>query len=982
MSDVNEVRRDEEQLEKALAYVTGVRPKDKELQTKYRNTEDSYDSEIAPLQKEFSEKLKEYTELSNQYYGEYVGISVSQNEKRQSTYDKQLNDYENYNNTTEAERQQNVRDEQVIWKKEQQTLDDQYDNAKIQYGKDVDKWKKQKEERTRLIEEAKSGLMKSNSWRKNWSDQTDPDYFSKTATAFAKRSDRLLIDTTSTTNYKSLGIQYLKNHGIDIAKRVAVVDDAAAMGMKEELFGIVGPGSKREKINLSVDHVLIYVGKFSRGKSSGLDGKNTSTIGEGNSNVVKTRLPFKNGLMTSGFMQYLQSKKRGSPRGGGRVTSDIKKQITGDERNAVTVHGLTRRGERGSFGYNDTFSAWVHGDYLYVERPGHSKGWGQQMFLYVGKPSFSLGSSTGRPTIATIWGSALKDSPVWGRKVFNVNQFSNLTLDTVPRWISYPYGPWDSNEPLHKQENWGTAPKGVVKLYYNVFHVDYEKINDPTYKYLWIVGAADDDVKIWVNKLTGSYITFSGGWGGRPKKLRMSDDTKIHTGPNMIFATQVNGGGPAGLAIALCQGTKYAPNLKKLLTATNPNWMALKANIKVDDLNTDHRVNNSTENRYDSQRWLTDFDKTLHSSDLLGRVPGAYGVKLHEYQPPGEKVQFIRIKFGSIPASRFIILNQIEIYSVDRYNVNSAKNAFLKSSKLTRGSAPLNRLIDGKPTTNQFVNIDDSVPWKDQFIEVALRNPIEVYKVSIQGPKGSGKMCANYSIEMYNRNRDVVFIGPPFGDDSIHHELYFNNPIIPEGSNTQPSNPNKNKLARDFPIFTPGKLPPYPIMPAYETPNEELLEKLIMLSDDLITLNLRIQSVYKKYIMNGNITRYQSGVLQRRRDLVTEVTSLIKERKKLNTNIDKYSATRKNQIDQEKRAISSQIYFWIWGCVSIIVVSIVAIYLMFPKYMIYTPQVISWGIISLVTLLTTIFIGGSITFMLWLFIVISILLYLFKKYMK
>ena len=133
---------------------------------------------------------------------------------------------------------------------------------------------------------------------------------------------------------------------------------------------------------------------------------------------------------------------------------------------------------------------------------------------------------------------------------------------------------------------------------------------------------------------------------------------------------------------------------------------------------------------------------------------------------------------------------------------------------------------------------------------------------------------------------------------------------------------------------------------------------------------------------NGNITRYQSGVLQRRRDLVTEVTSLIKERKKLNTNIDKYSATRKNQIDQEKRAISSQIYFWIWGCVSIIVVSIVAIYLMFPKYMIYTPHVISWGIISLVTLLTTIFIGGSITFMLWLFIEISILLYLFKKYMK
>jgi len=978
MSDVNEVRRDEEQLEKALAYVTGVRPKDKELQTKYRNTEDSYDSEIAPLQKEFSEKLKEYTELSNQYYGEYVGISVSQNEKRQSTYDKQLNDYENYNNTTEAERQQNVRDEQVIWKKEQQTLDDQYDNAKIQYGKDVDKWEKQKEERARLIEEAKSGLTKSNSWRKKWDDQTDPDYFSKTANAFAKRSDRLLIDPNSRTNYKSLGIQYLKNHGVDIAKRVAVVD-GVSVKVGHMLFGIVGQDAKRESVIPSLENTIIYVGKFNSGKKQKLDGPNTTMI---NNRAVKTRLPFKYAELTVEFIKKI----RGKGNIGGEtdnVGSDLKEKITGDRMGAVIVYGVHgTTGNRATHMSDAKFRSWIHEDHLYVEIMNRNDGWGQQTALYVGKPTFSLGPNTGRPTIATIWGSALKDSPVWGRKVFNVNQFSNLTLDTVPRWISYPYGPWDSNEPLNEQENWGTAPKGVVKLYYNVFHVDYEKINDPTYKYLWIVGAADDDVKIWVNKLTGSYITFSGGWGGRPKKLRMSDDTKIHTGPNMIFATQVNGGGPAGLAIALCQGTKYAPNLKKLLTATNPNWMALKANIKVDDLNTDHRVNNSTENRYDSQRWLTDFDKTLHSSDLLGRVPGAYGVKLHEYQPPGEKVQFIRIKFGSIPASRFIILNQIEIYSVDRYNVNSAKNAFLKSSKLTRGSAPLNRLIDGKPTTNQFVNIDDSVPWKDQFIEVALRNPIEVYKVSIQGPKGSGKMCANYSIEMYNRDRNVVFIGPPFGDDSIHHELYFNNPIIPEGSPNAPPEPNKNKLNRDFPIFTPGKLPPYPIMPAYETPNEELLEKLIMLSDDLITLNLRIQSVYKKYTMNGNITRYQSGVLERRRDLVAEVTSLIKERKKLNTNIDKYSATRKNQLDQEKRAVSSQIYFWIWGCVSIIVVSIVAIYLMFPKYMIYTPQVISWGIISLVTLLTTIFIGGSITFMLWLFIVISILLYLFKKYIK
>ena len=51
-----------------------------------------------------------------------------------------------------------------------------------------------------------------------------------------------------------------------------------------------------------------------------------------------------------------------------------------------------------------------------------------------------------------------------------------------------------------------------------------------------------------------------------------------------------------------------------------------------------------------------------------------------------------------------------------------------------------------------------------------------------------------------------------------------------------------------------------------------------MLSDDLITLNLRIQSVYKKFTMDRTIGRYQGKVLERRRDLVAEVQSLMKEK--------------------------------------------------------------------------------------------------------
>ena len=108
MSDVNEVRKDNEELNNALAYVRAQRPMDQAIQKKYINMENAYDAEISPLQKEFSEKLKEYMELSNQYYGRYVNISVAQNRERQASWDQQMQEYENYNNSSEAERRQRV----------------------------------------------------------------------------------------------------------------------------------------------------------------------------------------------------------------------------------------------------------------------------------------------------------------------------------------------------------------------------------------------------------------------------------------------------------------------------------------------------------------------------------------------------------------------------------------------------------------------------------------------------------------------------------------------------------------------------------------------------------------------------------------------------------------------------------------------------------------------------------------------------------
>ena len=553
-------------------------------------------------------------------------------------------------------------------------------------------------------------------------------------------------------------------------------------------------------------------------------------------------------------------------------------------------------------------------------------------------------------------------------------------------------GKWADNTPLHPQENWGIEAKGTYKMYYNIFNVEYEFLHEnPNEKDVWVVGAADDKCQVSLNSAAGPWTTFRGGWNGRPQKHKLQG--KLHTGPNTVFVIQENGGGPTGMALIICKGTSDRPaTFDGMVTCTGPDWLTLKSDIRIPGLDTNHsRHGKSFDGRYQRGSWLARFNKALKDQNLLGRVPGTFGMRTHDYKPPDAKVQFIKIKFGQLPAlqTRTITLNQFQIFSTDRYDTNTAKGAFVKSSKLDSRSQPLERIVNGndKPISDdgrryrgEHVMTDQRIRWKDQFIEIQLPNPIEVFKVIITGDNGSGQYLANLSMEMYDTNRKTVFLGPPFSGNSEKHEFFFNGPIVPEGDPNAPREPRKKNMSRDFPVFTPGKLPPYPIMPAYVTPNEELLERLIMLSDDLITLNLRIQSVYKKFTMDRTIGRYQGKVLERRRDLVAEVQSLMKERRRLNEKVGEYNATRKNQIDQERRAESSQIHFWIWGCVTILIITLFVIYLMFPKYMIYTPRVMGWGIIILITLLTTMFIGGSITYMLWLFIVINIFFYLFRKY--
>ena len=984
MSDVNEVRKDNEDLNNALAYVRAQRPMDQAIQKKYINMENAYDAEISPLQKEFSEKLKEYMELSNQYYGRYVNISVAQNRERQASWDKQMQEYENYNNSTEAERRARVESEQTAWKAQDGKLTNDYNAAKEQYDLDIAEWKKQKAAREKLIEEAKTGLARSRTRREAYLKDSDPDYFSKTAKALKDRMNAMAI-TNPRQLYKHVDVAYMKNQNVHTVKRAAVIDTITTTKNEKVIYGIVGPdNAKRQTIDIdeSPKKILIKIGAYGMTRNGPRPANRDAKI-EG---TERTQLSVSLSKYPGAFFPRSEdttSIMGRNSKGNLDRRDSFDKEIKGNRLY------MTRKGSSAKFRPNQTWGG--------VNQGGKGRGWGQDLHTYIYVPNMeaSLTGNTVRDTSPTkIWGSALKRSDIWGRPVFGFRQadIAKLTIDKIPRWIHYPMGKWDDNTPLHQQENWGIEAKGTYKMYYNIFNVEYEFLHEnPNEKDVWVVGAADDKCQVSLNSAAGPWTTFRGGWNGRPQKHKLRG--KLHTGPNTVFVIQENGGGPTGMALIICKGTSDRPaTFDGMVTCTGPDWLTLKSDIRIPGLDTNHsRRGKSFDGRYQRGSWLARFNNALTKQNLLGRVPGTFGMRTHDYKPPDAKVQFIRIEFGQLPASqtRTITLNQFQIFSTDRYDVNVAKGAFVKSSKLHPDSQPLERIVNGndKPISDdgrryrgEHVMTNHRIRWKDQFIEIQLPNPIEVFKVIITGNKGTGSYLANLRMEMYDTNRKTVFLGPPFSGNSEKHEFFFNGPIVPKGDPNPPGEPRKKNMSRDFPVFTPGKLPPYPIMPAYITPNEELLERLIMLSDDLITLNLRIQSVYKKFTMDRTIGRYQGKVLERRRDLVAEVQSLMKERRRLNEKVGEYNATRKNQIDQERRAESSQIHFWIWGCVTILIITLFVIYLMFPKYMIYTPQVMGWGIIILITLLTTMFIGGSITYMLWLFIVINIFFYLFRKY--
>ena len=125
MSDLNEVRNDNTELNVVLSSVRSMRERDHTTQVKWKAEIYKYDKEIEPLQKEFDKALEEYLRLHNKYFSTYGKLADEQNLKRKKDYEYQMSIYNDYPRVLREYRQKYEEDVSGI-DRERSALEKQY----------------------------------------------------------------------------------------------------------------------------------------------------------------------------------------------------------------------------------------------------------------------------------------------------------------------------------------------------------------------------------------------------------------------------------------------------------------------------------------------------------------------------------------------------------------------------------------------------------------------------------------------------------------------------------------------------------------------------------------------------------------------------------------------------------------------------------------------------------------------------------------
>jgi hypothetical protein len=950
MSNINEIKDANRRLGRYLNSVKQQQAMDGEEEEEWNQTIRDYDAEIKPMQEEFMKKLKAYLELSDEYFNKYVRLSDEQNRMRKEDWNNQLYRYENYWSYYSTLRSE-VNMSQRTWDASNNELGRQYDAA-------MTSWNNTSSELqaiiTRREREATAGIEASRNRRNNYRRQFDTGYYDKLEQVHRQRTYALEAWNPIPSGH----------------------------GIQQSLKVLTGWGSYLRSNLGAIDHTSMNIKRvyvvdgWDHSHITGICGEQASKIfnkpfridvGSHSGNGSKQVNLSDSGLFVSPSPMNLLPPNE----------SDIQYRVN------------------------------QNGRKLMVSRSGGGS-WSNNLIL--------AGSKKGSPDAYNIWGSGASGNSIYARmpvipsKNNGYGSHTNYTIDNVPKMIWYALGPWAGRGSRNREDVFFGGPADTSqsrdsfskgwKVLWTTLWIDPERINDSSSREFIIFGAFDDYAYIYIN---GKKVNkrFAAGWGRngeRRNQITLKKKDWLYPGNNFILIHAKNTGGPGMVCMGMSSVYQDGPHWDDILVNTNEKWWCFETNVTLPKKGTMHTgTTNGNPNNEDllNERWVKTFHERMENMrNWMGRVPGAPGVHVHDYEPPNAKVKYVRIDYAQKPATKpSIQISQLAVYPVDNMELNVARgqkttgwkdwgetHTYSGNTPNRYGDNP-SKAVDGNLRPRYFPNMyhsDGEGGWDKQFWQVELREPVNIYKIVYYGRDGGwNDRAIQMRIRLYDKHRNLVFSGPPFGSQQLEQSFYFNHPVETVGVNIPPK-PVRQSMPESRPTFQPEPNEP-PVMKPYETPDIKLLKKVKKAADELIQMNMRIQDVYKRYVTDGLGIRYQNSVLQRRKELLNGVMMMLKEREILNLEIDEYRKTAFNQGDLEKQAIANQIYYWLWGCIAILSIIMFFIFYIWPQYTQNSVPIISWSIIIMMTLLTTIYIGGSIPFLLWIFILVNIFFYLIQK---
>ena len=972
MSDLNEVRKDNTELNVALSSVRSMRERDNTTQVKWKAEIYKYDKEIEPIQKEFDKALEEYLRLHNKYFSTYGKLADEQNLKRKKDYDYQMSIYNDYPRVVREYRQKYQEDISGM-DRERSALEKQYQLDVSAYALKKElfdkKFAKQQESVGKKIQQAKMAREERVKKASLWA--LTEDYKSKIPTCGAwnsefehdkrgRRFDIKKVHRLSELNddTKSYFPQSMRDNK-EMHKRI--------WGWGLKYNGELGKTTRNTgKPWGSLNHV---VDADWIGYPMGPWGEGGKITARENENWGK-QIP--NDIWVIYYRVFFSTQNYGF------LTSAFDDQATVQINDFIVNTGKYWAGTRGGSRSAKTVMTLGGGEHL--SRRDQDRLRNQEKQGSIRATFYNTYSQTGSmgDPIRTV----TKNLPWYASRMkFNLNG-SNLFTGGWGKQVSHGenqgYTPGGYRRLMPDGSKDGQLPI-PLKRGFNIISVLKRNTGGPSGFALEINKYGSNGEWRWIN----SSINTKTKNLGTPEKLR-------------LWRQRMNEG-------SIVKSDKYW-------------WIVRQGLVTHPDLDTNHirtRFGGGRGGTYEPsedynlphffQSWIQSMIKpSTKYADALNAT------KEINFTPVDKQVRYIRIQFSPRTSYKkltepYIQIAGLEIYATDNYEKNISPGLRAKSSGVYSEArkyawaknrdgpdTPLNPIDNVfKPRDYpDFYHSDGLVPglnrqtsdsWKHQYWETDIGREINLYKLVYHNrPSRWGDRAKDLHFIFLDADRREVYNGPPFMSKEYTQEFYFNEPAFLNQKFLE--NPPEKPDIPDKPKYEEPEQGVAPRMKPFITPQLELLQKVRMQAMKCIELNQQIQGIYQEYSRSNEGLEYEISTLARRKLLITGFKQLVQDREELDKQVNDYMVEHTQKLDLESLNVVLRTMNIVWMVIAMLVFVSLITFAMFPDFSQYLLPFTIWTVILTVFGILTMYIGhAGIYFLLWLIIAVFILWYLIAK---